>query len=86
MVQANLSELRAKIDSHFNSTPLKAQRDEFLAAGPDTPIERKAHFTHEVVGAAAAYQAMKAFENHEVHKEGKPTHARAKEVSGCSTD
>jgi len=47
----------------------------------DTPIEKKSHFTAEVVGAAAAYEAFKQFERHESHKGSKPTHARAKEVS-----
>jgi hypothetical protein len=47
----------------------------------DTPIEKKSHFTADVVGAAAAYEAFKTFERHEMHKGSKPTHARAKEVS-----
>ncbi|ORX35469.1 hypothetical protein BD324DRAFT_101146 [Kockovaella imperatae] len=69
--------LRAKIDGHFHSSPLASQRKDFLAVNASTPIEKKAHFTAEVVGAAAAYEA---FKRHEVHKGAKPTHARAKEI------
>ena len=76
-----IAELRAKIDGHFTSSPLASQRKDFLAVDANTPIEKKAHFTAEIVGAAAAYEAFKAFERHEVHKGAKPTHARAKEVS-----
>ncbi|WWD18099.1 hypothetical protein CI109_102547 [Kwoniella shandongensis] len=76
--------LRAKINSHHSSHPLSKQRAEFLAVKADTPLERKAHFTHEVVGAAAAYEAFKAFENHDAHRGvgngGKVSHARAKEI------
>lgn len=75
------AELRAKIDTHFHTTPLASQRKDFLAVTAATPLERKAHFTAEVVGAAAAYEAFKAFERHEIHKGSKPTHARGKEVS-----
>ena len=72
--------LRAKIDTHFHTSPLASQRKEFLAIKSTTPIEKKSHFTAEVVGAAAAYEAFKVFEKHEVHKGSKPTHARGKEV------
>ncbi|KAK8865722.1 hypothetical protein IAR55_000868 [Kwoniella newhampshirensis] len=76
--------LRARISSHHSSHPLSKQRTEFLAVTADTPLERKAHFTHEVVGAAAAYEAFKAFENHDAHRGvgnvGKVPHARAKEI------
>nr|ODN93302.1 hypothetical protein L203_00573 [Cryptococcus depauperatus CBS 7841]ODO02326.1 hypothetical protein L204_01059 [Cryptococcus depauperatus CBS 7855] len=74
--------LRAKISSHHNSHPLAKQRTDFLAVNADTPLENKAHFTHEVVGAAAAYEAFKAFERDGAHgADGtKVTHARAKEV------
>ncbi|WVN85636.1 uncharacterized protein L203_100785 [Cryptococcus depauperatus CBS 7841] len=75
-------ELRAKISSHHNSHPLAKQRTDFLAVNADTPLENKAHFTHEVVGAAAAYEAFKAFERDGAHgADGtKVTHARAKET------
>ncbi|ORY20512.1 hypothetical protein BCR39DRAFT_83783 [Naematelia encephala] len=77
---------RTKIHSHFSSSPIATQRDEFLAVNSTTPLERKAHFTPEIVGGAAAYEAMKAFEHHEVHKGSKPTHARAKEIiAGIAT-
>ncbi|KAK1927865.1 hypothetical protein DB88DRAFT_53088 [Papiliotrema laurentii] len=72
--------LRAKIDAHFHSSPLATQRKDFLALKADTPIEKKSHFTADVVGAAAAYEAFKAFERHEIHQGSKPTHARAKEI------
>lgn len=76
------SELRAKISSHHGSHPLAKQRKDFLAVNAATPLEHKAHFTHEVVGAAAAYEAFQAFENNGAHSEdgSKVTHARAKEV------
>ena len=78
-----ISGLRAKIDAHFHSSPLATQRKDFLALKADTPIEKKSHFTADVVGAAAAYEAFKAFERHEIHQGSKPTHARAKEVGDC---
>ncbi|WVR05670.1 hypothetical protein IAU60_002692 [Kwoniella sp. DSM 27419] len=75
--------LKARIASMHSSHPLARQRAEFLALKADTPLERKAHYTHEIVGAAAAYEAFKAFENHESHKPGlagKISHARGKEI------
>jgi hypothetical protein len=45
-----------------------------------TPVERKAHFTPEAAGAAAAYDAMDAFKHLDMLKNDKPAHARAKEV------
>ncbi|KAK4686931.1 hypothetical protein P7C73_g3179, partial [Tremellales sp. Uapishka_1] len=72
--------LRNDITKHFHSSPLARQRAEFLAVDQTTPIEKKAHFTAEVVGAAAAYEAFKAFERHEINKGQKPSHGRAKEV------
>jgi len=42
--------------------------------------EHKAKLSHEVIGGAAAYEAMKAYENH-VASNGKPdSHAKAKEL------
>jgi len=42
--------------------------------------EHKAKLSHEVIGGAAAYEAMKAYEDH-VSKNGKPdNHAKAKEI------
>ncbi|ODO07497.1 hypothetical protein L198_01076 [Cryptococcus wingfieldii CBS 7118] len=74
--------LRAKINSHHDTHPLSKQRAEFLAIKGYTPLERKAHFTHEVVGAAAAYEAFKAFERNGSHDAAgtKITHAKSKEV------
>ncbi|RSH92692.1 hypothetical protein EHS25_008137 [Saitozyma podzolica] len=75
------SKIKAKL--HL-SHPLAQQRDEFLAVGPDTPIEKKSHFTSDVVGAAAAFEAWKLFEKHDMHQEGgKVAHARGKEVIGA---
>ncbi|GFZ43280.1 hypothetical protein JCM24511_00999 [Saitozyma sp. JCM 24511] len=75
------SKIKAKL--HL-SHPLAQQRDEFLSVGPDTPIEKKSHFTSDVVGAAAAFEAWKLFEKHDVHQEGgKVAHARGKEVIGA---
>ncbi|WWC60502.1 uncharacterized protein I303_103075 [Kwoniella dejecticola CBS 10117] len=50
---------------------------------PITPLERKGHFTSETVGAAAAYEAFKAFENNEAHSrgiDGKVTHKESKRI------
>ena len=80
------SGLRNRIDTHFHTSPLSSQRKDFLALKTDTPIEKKSHFTAEVVGAAAAYEAFKQFERHEIHKGSKPTHARAKEVCHHQSD
>ncbi|KAI9634542.1 uncharacterized protein MKK02DRAFT_38071 [Dioszegia hungarica] len=71
---------RHKIDSHFAGSPHKQSRAEFMLVTGATPIEKKGHFTREVVGAAAAMEAMKAFEKHEIHTGSKPTHHRAKEI------
>ncbi|KAB8201497.1 hypothetical protein BDV34DRAFT_229258 [Aspergillus parasiticus] len=41
----------------------------------------KGHWSHQVIGGAAAYEAMKAYNDHEA-KNGKPqSHAQAKEVA-----
>ncbi|OWZ54759.1 hypothetical protein C356_01687 [Cryptococcus neoformans c45] len=85
---AMFDKLRAKISSHHGSHPLAKQRKDFLAVNAATPLEHKAHFTHEVVGAAAAYEAFQAFENNGAHSEdgSKVTHARAKEIiAGLAT-
>jgi hypothetical protein len=50
---------RHKIDSHFAASPHKQSRAEFMLITSATPIEKKGHFTREVVGAAAAWEAMK---------------------------
>ncbi|KIM53460.1 hypothetical protein SCLCIDRAFT_1222779 [Scleroderma citrinum Foug A] len=40
----------------------------------------KAHLSHEVIGGAAAYEAMKAYNDH-VERNGQPaSHAKAKEI------
>ncbi|OJJ66395.1 hypothetical protein ASPBRDRAFT_201022 [Aspergillus brasiliensis CBS 101740] len=42
--------------------------------------EHKASFSHELIGGAAAYEAMKAYEKHQAEN-GKPAnHAQAKEI------
>ncbi|GCB20015.1 hypothetical protein AAWM_02900 [Aspergillus awamori] len=42
--------------------------------------EHQAKFSHELIGGAAAYEAMKAYEDHQA-KNGKPAnHAQAKEI------
>nr|AGH33738.1 CipC [Aspergillus carbonarius] len=49
-------------------------------AGSEVTEEHKAKFTHEFIGGAAAYEAMKAYEEHQA-KNGKPeSHAQAKEI------
>ncbi|WWC87972.1 uncharacterized protein L201_002874 [Kwoniella dendrophila CBS 6074] len=75
--------LKAKIAAHHSSHPLAKQRAEFLLVTADTPLERKAHFPADVVGAAAAYEAFQAFQNNQAHTsgiDGKVTHARSKEI------
>ncbi|GKZ67775.1 hypothetical protein AnigIFM63309_008535 [Aspergillus niger] len=59
-------------------------RDEFKSFQPNegeiNNEEHHAKFTHEVIGGAAAYEAMKAYEEHQA-KNGKPdNHAQAKEI------
>ncbi|GKZ83397.1 hypothetical protein AnigIFM56816_008490 [Aspergillus niger] len=49
-------------------------------AGTEVTEEHKAKFSHQVIGGAAAYEAMKAYEEHQA-KNGKPdNHAQAKEI------
>ncbi|PWY87379.1 putative phosphoglycerate mutase family protein [Aspergillus heteromorphus CBS 117.55] len=46
----------------------------------DGSEQHKAKLSHEVIGGAAAYEAMKAYEEHQA-KNGKPaSHAEAKEI------
>ncbi|PYH98135.1 putative phosphoglycerate mutase family protein [Aspergillus ellipticus CBS 707.79] len=46
----------------------------------DGSEEHKAKLSHEVIGGAAAYEAMKAYEDHKA-KNGEPdSHAQAKEI------
>ncbi|GAA90260.1 hypothetical protein AKAW_08374 [Aspergillus luchuensis IFO 4308] len=48
--------------------------------GTEVTEEHKAKFSHELIGGAAAYEAMKAYEEHQ-EKNGKPdNHAQAKEI------
>ncbi|RAK99591.1 DUF3759 domain-containing protein [Aspergillus ibericus CBS 121593] len=54
----------------------KSHRDEY----EDAPAEHKAKLSHEVIGGAAAYEAMKSWEEHQA-RNGKPdNHAQAKEI------
>ncbi|PYI03227.1 CipC1 protein [Aspergillus sclerotiicarbonarius CBS 121057] len=54
----------------------QSHKDEFDGAGD----EHKAKLSHEVIGGAAAYEAMKSWEEHQA-KNGKPdNHAQAKEI------
>ncbi|PYH29895.1 DUF3759 domain-containing protein [Aspergillus neoniger CBS 115656] len=55
---------------------------EFSEFNPQGEVteEHKAKFSHELIGGAAAYEAMKAYEEHQ-EKNGKPdSHAQAKEI------
>ncbi|OCF32899.1 hypothetical protein I317_00772 [Kwoniella heveanensis CBS 569] len=75
--------LKARITSMNSSHPLARQRAEFLALKPDVGLEKKAHYTHDIVGAAAAYEAFELFQKHEAHESKlgqKITHARSKEI------
>ncbi|OQD77447.1 hypothetical protein PENDEC_c002G05221 [Penicillium decumbens] len=42
--------------------------------------EHEAKFSHELIGGAAAFEAMKAYEDHEARNGQIDDHARAKEV------
>ncbi|KAJ1678213.1 hypothetical protein EV182_004540 [Spiromyces aspiralis] len=42
--------------------------------------EHKAHFSHEAIGAAAAWQAMKAFQGHQEHNGNEVDHKTAKKA------
>jgi hypothetical protein len=42
--------------------------------------EHEAKFSHELIGGAAAYEAMKAYEDHEARNGQIDNHAKAKEV------
>ncbi|ORY24700.1 hypothetical protein BCR39DRAFT_546323 [Naematelia encephala] len=42
--------------------------------------EHKSHLSHELIGGAAGYEAMKAYENHCAQNGQPPSHARAKEL------
>ncbi|EHA28143.1 hypothetical protein CBS63078_6110 [Aspergillus niger] len=53
---------------------------ENFEVGTEVTEEHKAKFSHQVIGGAAAYEAMKAYEEHQA-KNGKPdNHAQAKEI------
>ncbi|KAJ6105972.1 hypothetical protein N7512_009489 [Penicillium capsulatum] len=45
-----------------------------------TSQPHEAKFSHEVIGGAAAYEAMKAYEEHEARNGQEPSHAKAKEI------
>ncbi|KAJ5103207.1 hypothetical protein N7532_003736 [Penicillium argentinense] len=44
------------------------------------PEEHQAKFSHELIGGAAAYEAMKAYEDHEAREGKVDDHAKAKEI------
>jgi len=47
--------------------------------------EHKAHLSHELIAAAASYEAAKAYQNH-VEENGKPaSHAKAKEILAAAS-
>ncbi|KAI0297662.1 hypothetical protein BC826DRAFT_1000544 [Russula brevipes] len=57
----------------------------------DTPShEHKAKLSHELVGGAAAFEAAKAYRDHEAKNGKPPSHAKAKEIfaglSGVAVD
>ncbi|KAJ5093397.1 hypothetical protein N7456_009258 [Penicillium angulare] len=45
-----------------------------------TQRPHEAKFSHELIGGAAAYEAMKAFEDHEAREGKVDNHAKAKEI------
>ncbi len=54
-------------------------KDQVYNVDPDNE-DHKSSLSHELIGGAAAFEAMKAYENHE-RQNGKPeNHARAKEI------
>ncbi|WVO19623.1 uncharacterized protein IAS62_000912 [Cryptococcus decagattii] len=61
----------------FNNDP--SGRDEVYNLDPNNQ-QHKAKLSHELIGGAAGFEAMKAYENH-VARNGKPSsHAMAKEI------
>ncbi|KDQ54515.1 hypothetical protein JAAARDRAFT_160537 [Jaapia argillacea MUCL 33604] len=59
----------------FTSNSQEAQAYEQVNSSP-----HKSHLSHELIAAAASYEAAKAYENH-CQKNGKPaSHAEAKEL------
>ncbi|KAJ5988657.1 hypothetical protein N7481_003867, partial [Penicillium waksmanii] len=45
------------------------------------PEEHKAKFSHELIGGAAAFEAMKAYEDHEARNGQVDDHRKAKEIA-----
>ena len=75
------TDIKAKLSSGHQDKNINGQRDELLAVDASTPPEHKSHFTHEAVGAAAAWLAMDAYQNHQqTSTGGKPSHAESKKV------
>ncbi|KAI9229663.1 MAG: hypothetical protein DHS80DRAFT_13560 [Piptocephalis tieghemiana] len=44
--------------------------------------EKKAHLSHELIGAAAGYEAVKAYQKHRAEKGKNPTHSTIKQIVG----
>ncbi|KAG8891465.1 hypothetical protein FRC01_014685 [Tulasnella sp. 417] len=57
-----------------------AQQDSYNAYDQVTNAPHKAELSHELIAAAASYEAAKAFENHEAENGAPPSHAKAKEL------
>ncbi|KAK4169073.1 hypothetical protein QBC43DRAFT_308645 [Cladorrhinum sp. PSN259] len=74
----------------FSFHEAKRTRDSIYSSSDDIPEEHRAKFSHEVIGGAAAFEAMHLWEK-EQRREGKPVdHAFAKEalaaMAGAETD
>ncbi|WVO15192.1 hypothetical protein L204_102839 [Cryptococcus depauperatus] len=61
----------------FDNDP--SGRDEVYGLNPDNQ-EHKARLSHELIGGAAGFEAMKAYEDHVAAKGQPPSHALAKEI------
>ncbi|KAL7423657.1 hypothetical protein Q5752_001238 [Cryptotrichosporon argae] len=54
-------------------------RDQVYNVDPNNQ-DHKAALSHELIGGAAAFEAMKAYEQHEAREGKAPSHEKAKEI------
>ncbi|KAG8921297.1 hypothetical protein FRC00_008843 [Tulasnella sp. 408] len=57
-----------------------AQQDSANAYDQVTNAPHQAELSHELIAAAASYEAAKAYENHEAQNGEPPSHSKAKEI------
>ncbi|KAJ5386856.1 hypothetical protein N7509_009397 [Penicillium cosmopolitanum] len=65
----------------FDNDSDESQHYENYQQYSQNPEEHKAKFSHELIGGAAAFEAMKAYEDHEARNGQVDNHARAKEIA-----